>query len=231
MFSQLTLGVSLQDTATFANYFVGANIQLIETLRHVCQSEQGERMIYYYGASGLGRTHLMQACCHAAHRAGLSVVYLPLQDMVSLSPIVFEGIETRKLICIDDVQCIAGKRDWEEVFFHAYNRIQQAGGTLLVTANLPPKGLQFIMPDVASRLAAGVIFQLQPLSDDEKLQMLVMRATLRGMVLPEEVGRFILTHCPRHLATLCAALDVLDRMSLAAQRRLTIPFVKQVLQI
>jgi DnaA family protein len=88
-----------------------------------------------------------------------------------------------------------------------------------------------IVPDLISRLTWGMVFQLQPLSDEEKLQVLIMRADCRGMTLSEEVGKFILNHCPRHMSTLFAALDALDKVSLAVQRKLTIPFVKTVLQI
>jgi DnaA family protein len=134
-------------------------------------------------------------------------------------------------VCIDDVHLIAGRPQWEEAFFHVYNRIHDAGGSLIVTANVMPKLLGLALPDLVSRLSWGVVFQLQGLTDLEKLAVLMMRAERRGMTLSEEVGKFILNHCPRHMSTLFAALEALDKASLAAQRKLTIPFVKSVLQI
>ena len=154
-----------------------------------------------------------------------------MTELIAFSPDIFEGLESRQLICIDDVHMIAGKAIWEEAFFHAYNRIQDAGGRLIVTANALPKTLGFILPDVVSRLAWGMVFQLQLLTDAEKLQMLMLRAKQRGMLLSEEVAKFILTHCPRDMSALFAALDQLDKMSLAAQRKLTIPFVKIILGV
>jgi DnaA family protein len=100
-----------------------------------------------------------------------------------------------------------------------------------VTANVIPKSLGLVLPDVVSRLSWGIVLQLQLLTDDEKLRVLVMRAERRGMTLSEEVGKFILTHCPRRMTTLFSALDALDKVSLATQRKLTIPFVKTVLEI
>ena len=135
------------------------------------------------------------------------------------------------LVCIDDLHLIAGRPAWEEAFFHAYNRIHDAGRRLIVTANVMPKSLGVTLPDVVSRLSWGVVFQLQSLTDTEKLAVLVMRAERRGMTLSEEVGKFILNHCPRHMSTLFAAFEALDKASLAAQRKLTIPFVKAILQI
>lgn len=228
--NQLTLGVGLRDEATFANYHAGKNNHLVEELKKTA-SGQGEEVIYFYGTGGEGRTHLLQASCHMANQHQLTSVYIPLASLIDYSQDIFEGLESLSLICIDDIHLIAGRPKWEEAIFHAYNRIRDAGGRLIVTANLAPKALGVSLPDLVSRLEWGMVFQLQSLSDAEKIEILMMRAKLRGMTLVEEVSRFILNHCPRHMSTLFAALDTLDKTSLAAQRKLTIPFVKTVLQI
>lgn len=230
MINQLTLGVSLKDEATFANFYTGKNTQLITALKNIAEG-RGERVIYFYGMGGQGCTHLLQAACHEAHLHKKSAVYIPLGNLVDFTPDIFEGLETRDLVCLDDVHHMAGKPEWEEAFFHAYNRMHDAGTHLIVTANVAPKAVRFVLPDVVSRLVWGIVFQMQPLTDDEKLYVLMMRAERRGLMLSEEVGKFILNHCPRHMSTLFAALNALDKISLAAQRKLTIPFVKEVLQI
>lgn len=230
MINQLTLGVGLKDEATFANYYTGQNGTLIQELKKTA-SGHGERVIYFCGIGGQGCTHLLQAACHEANRHKLTSVYIPLASLIEYSPAVFEGLESLMLVCIDDLHLIAGRPQWEEAFFHAYNRIHDAGGRLIVTANVMPKALGLALPDLVSRLSWGVAFQLQPLTDNEKLDVLMMRAERRGMTLSEEVGKYILNHCPRHMSTLFAAFDALDKASLAAQRKLTIPFVKTVLQI
>lgn len=228
--NQLTLGVGLKDEATFSNFYPGKNTHLITALKNTAEGH-GERVIYFFGAGGQGCTHLLQACCHQAHQHGNSAVYIPLGHLPDFRPEIFDGLENLPLVCVDDIHRIAGKSEWEEAFFHAYNRIHDKGGRLIVTANVAPKALGLILPDVISRLSWGIVFQMQPLTDDEKLHVLIMRAERRGLTLSEEVGKFILTHCPRHMSTLFAALDALDKISLAAQRKLTIPFVKEVLQI
>lgn len=228
--NQLTLGVGLKDEATFANYFAGKNQLLIEELKKSA-SGLGERFIYFCGAGGDGCTHLLQASCHEANQHHLRSVYLPLSQLSDYSPDIFESLESLDLVCVDDLHRIAGKKDWEEAFFHAFNRMRDGHTRLIVTANVMPKSLGLALPDVVSRLVWGMVFQMQSLTDSEKLQVLMMRADRRGMSLSEEVGKFILTHCPRHMSTLFAALDALDKVSLAAQRKLTIPFVKTVLQI
>jgi DnaA family protein len=227
---QLTLGFNLKDEATFANFYAGENAEIIAELKKIA-SGQGERVIYLCGARGQGRSHLLQASCHYAHQHRISSVYLPLADLISLTPEVLNGFESLQLVCIDDLHRVAGKPEWEEAIFHLYNRIYDAGGKIIIAANDLPKAIYLGLPDLISRLSWGIIFQLHPLVDTEKLFILTRRANLRGISLSEEVGKYILTHCPRHMGTLFAALDALDKASLAAQRRLTIPFVKEVLEI
>ena len=227
---QLTLGLSLKDEATFENFFSGENAEIVAGIKKTAGG-QGERVIYLCGARGQGRSHLLQAACHDAHQQHLSSVYLPLAEAGVLSPDMLHGLESLALVCMDDVHAIAGRADWEEAIFHLYNRLYDSGGRIIIAANELPKAIPFLLPDLASRLAWGIVYQLHSLSDAEKLDVLKMRALRRGIDLSDEVGRYILTHCPRHMGTLFAVLDALDKASLAAQRRLTIPFVKEILEL
>jgi len=227
---QLTLGLSLKDEATFDNFYAGKNTEIIAALKEVAAG-RGDNFFYLCGNRGQGCSHLLQACCHYAYNQGLTSVYLPLSNLLQLTPEVLNGLEALNVVCLDDLHAVAGNAIWEEALFHLYNRIYDAGGRIVMAAHDLPKAINIQLPDLASRLAWGVIYQLHPLSDEEKLAALTMRAHRRGISLSEEVGKYILTHCPRHMGTLFAALDALDNASLAAQRRLTVPFVKEVLQI
>ncbi len=228
--SQLTLGLSLKDEATFDNFYTGKNTEIVEELKKTA-SGQGERIVYLCGSRGQGCSHLLQACCHHAHQSQLRSVYLPFTNLIMLSPDILSGLEELALICLDDLHLIAGQPEWEEAVFHFYNRVYDAGGRVVIAAHDLPKAIHVGLPDLVSRLSWGIVYQLHSLSDAEKLLVLTMRAHRRGISLSEEVGKYILTHCPRHMGTLFAALEALDKASLAAQRRLTIPFVKEVLQI
>ncbi len=227
---QLTLGVGLKDDATFDNFFPGANTQIINILKETAENK-GEKIIYLYGSGGQGCTHLLQAVCLSAFDHHQRAVFIPLSHRQDLSPALFDGLEALDLICIDDLHRIIGDRTWEEAFFHLFNRIRDAQKNLVITSRVPPKALDATLPDLISRLTSGIVFQLHELSDAEKCDAFIMRAERRGMTLPADVAKFILTHCPRHMTTLFSVLDTLDNMSLAAQRKLTIPFVKSVLQM
>lgn len=228
--AQLTLGLSVKDEATFENFYSGKNKEIVSELKKTA-SGSGEKIIYLCGTLGQGCTHLLQACCHYAYQHQLSSVYLPLANLLSFSPEILNGLESLALICLDDLHAAAGHAEWEEAIFHLYNRVYDAGGRIIIAAHDLPKAINLGLPDLLSRLSWGIIFKLHPLADDEKLAVLTKRANRRGIGLSEEVAKYILTHCPRHMATLFAALDALDKASLAAKRRLTIPFVKEVLQI
>jgi len=227
---QRTLSVGLRDEATFENYFPHQNAELLAELKRTSSGE-GEHVIYFYGTGGLGRTHLSQACCHYANQFNLPAIYLPFANLSSYSSDVLQGLESLSLVCVDDLHMIAGLRPWEEAFLYFYNRLIEAGGRLIITAKTAPKLLGLILADVASRLSLSVVYQLHPLTDEEKLDTLIKRAQLRGLILSAEVASFILTHSPRHMSTLFAALDTLDKESLSSKRRPTIPFVKEVLEI
>ena len=226
---QMTLGLTLKDDATFANFYLGENAEIVSGIQKTARG-QGERVIYLCGARGEGRSHLLQAACHEAHLQQLRSVYLPLANL-RLFPDIFIGLESLALVCIDDLHAIAGRREWEESLFHLYNKLLDAGGNIIMSANALPKSLPYALPDLVSRMSWGIVYQLHALSDAEKLAALIMRADRRGIRLTDDVGRYLLTHCPRHMGTLFAALDVLDKASLTAQRRLTIPFIKEVLEI
>lgn len=227
--AQLPLGVGLRDDATFGNYYPGAhNAPLVEQLSRQL-SQEGEPYLYLWGATGTGRSHLLQAACHQASDQDVRALYLPLADLGHFPPLMLEDIERLDLVAIDDLECVVGRKRWEEGLFHAFNRLRDAGKRLVIAANASPRQLPVLLPDLASRLTWGMTFHVQPLDDDGRLAALKLRAEMRGMELPDDVARYILHRGPRQLSELCRSLETLDRASLSAKRKLTIPFVKQAL--
>lgn len=230
MIEQLPLGLQLRSSARFSNFVPGANAELLTQLKQVAEGGAGSQ-VFCWGAEGTGKTHLLQACCQFAATCEHTAVYLSLADFHQLAPELLNGWDVYRLVCLDDFEAIAGRPDWEEAVFHLYNRVQQAGGSLVVSAAVSPTGLDLHLPDLASRLAAGLVYQLQRLDDAQSLAALTLRAQQRGFDLPEETGRYLLRRLPRNLPALMGMLERLDNASLAAQRRLTVPFVKTVLDL
>ena len=226
---QLPLGLVLQDGARFDSYFPGLNEEAVLHLQQAA-SGKGESLVYVAGARGMGKTHLLQAACHRASQCDRTSTYLPLQELQALAPTILEDLEQLDLICVDDVAAIAGHADWERGLFDLFNRVRAAGVTLLLAGEQRPDQSGFELPDLVSRLGWGVTYTLKPLSDDDVIASLACRAQGRGLELPEDTAQFMLRRFPRDLPTLFALFDTLDTASLIEQRRLTIPFVKSVLE-
>ncbi|WP_447895837.1 DnaA regulatory inactivator Hda [Vreelandella sp. GE22] len=227
--AQLPLGVGLRDDATFSNYFASsANASLLTSLTRQLEPD-AEPFLYLWGAPGSGRSHLLQAACHAASDSDKRALYLPLEDLGHFPPLMLEDIERLDLVAIDDLECVVGRKRWEEALFHAFNRLRDANKGLIIAASAPPRQLNVALSDLASRLSFGVTYHLPPLDDADRLEALKLRAKARGLELPDDVARYILHRGPRELGELCAALDTLDQASLSAKRKLTIPFVKSAL--
>ncbi len=228
MSDQLPLHIGLRDSATFSNFFPATNEQLIAELRR-SSSNQGEHFIFFHGLSGTGKSHCLQAVCHAATKQQLQATYLPMREIQSMPVEFLEGLEKLDVICIDDIELIAGNRDWEIAIFNLYNRIRDNSSSLLVAANVKLDEIGISLKDLQSRLAWGLVFQLESLDDAALAKALQLRARARGMELPDDVVAYILKRSSREMNTLFLLLEKLDRESLVEQRKLTIPFVKNYL--
>jgi DnaA family protein len=225
---QLPLGLELRDSARFDGFFAGPNREAVDSLR-LAAAGQGESLVYIAGPAGMGKTHLLQAVCHHAAGNRRASTYLPMQQLYELAPAVLEGMEQMDLVCLDDVQLMAGDEAWEHGLFNLFNRLREAGGSLLVAGEQLPGLSGFCLPDLVSRLGWGVTYVLRPLDDADMLAALSCRAAGRGLELPEETASFLLKRIPRDPASVFNLLDRLDEASMIEQRRLTIPFVKSVL--
>lgn len=228
---QLPLGMRVRDDATFANYYPGANAAALGYVERLCEPDAGwtESLIYLWGGNGVGRSHLLQAACRRVEQRGEQALYLPLAEGVKHGPALLDNLEQYALVCLDDLDAVAGQREWEEALFHLFNRLRDSGRCLLLAASASPRGLPVRLADLKSRLTLALVFQLQSLSDEDKLRALQLRASRRGLHLSDEVGRFILTRGERSMSTLFELLERLDEASLQAQRKLTIPFLKETL--
>lgn len=191
--------------------------------------EAGRARCYLWGAEGSGRRELLGALCGEADVRGLSAVLLPLGELKDSSPELLQGLEHMDLLALDELDAVAGQGEWEEALFHLYNRVQAGNGRLVLGATVPVPELGIRLPDLVSRLRQAPAYAL-PLPDDGIRQQ-VMEATAerRGLILEAEVGRYLLDRGPRPLGEFMDCLERLDRLSLRDQRRLTVPFVREVL--
>jgi len=228
VYPQLPLALALKDSATFDSFVAGANVQALTHLQRLV-GDPWQPGTYLWGVAGVGKSHLLQAVCHAAGEKRRAAAYLPLQASERIPPQALDGMETLDVICIDDIQAIAAQPDWAVALLHLFERVRAGDCAIVITGNALPAELGLEFPQLSSRLAEGWTFHLQPLADADIEQALQLRAARRGLTLPEATSRYLIRRCKRDMHCLVAALDRLDRASLAAQRKLSATFARHVL--
>ena len=225
---QLPLAMRLRERAVFDAFVPGANLAAVQQLRALAGGALAG-VYWLSGPNGVGKTHLLQATCALARSAGADTAYLPLSQLVALGPETLEGWSSARVVAIDDLAAIAGMRDWEQGLFRLHREIEERGAALLAAAAAPPLLLKFSLPDLASRFAAAALLPLRALDELQQREALRLRARARGLELPEDSAQYLQRRFRRDLATLYELLDAIDEAALQAQRRLTVPFIRQVL--
>ena len=208
--------------------FVAAPEGVIAHL-HALAERQGADWLYLAGATGTGKSHLSLALCAATEAAGRRAAYLPLIAASGRLRHALDALEGNDVVALDGLEAIAGVRDDEVALFDFHNRARSAGLNVLYTARAAPDALDLVLPDLRSRLSQCIRTALPTPDDESRREILRDRAQRRGLVLDDAAVDWLLTRTDRDLGSLVLLLDKLDRESLAAQRRITVPFLKQVI--
>lgn len=221
---QLPLAVALPDPQDFEHFHSGPNGAAVQTLRALLDVEEG-RSLLLHGPSGSGKTHLVQALLKEAAESGLRSVLLDPQAL----PASLRPLETAPLLCIDGLDAAALNETQALTLIRLLDARRQRTVSTLITARKPAAQLVLPRPDLLTRLSSFASFGLRPLSDDDRISLLRLRASTRGLNMSLEVASYLLKHLPRDVASLLAAVNTLDQAALAAQRGLTIPLVQEAL--
>ena len=214
----------------FDGFHPGPNAEAVRALERWAAGE-GHWCLVAWGGAGIGKSFLLQAALAAADERGAAVMFLPLREAAAFGPAVLDDLATLEALALDDLDAVAGDRAWNEALFNLYNRLQARGGRLLLSADAAPRALPFVLDDLRSRLASGLVYHLEPLDDEDKRLALVKAAAARGLQMPDAVATYLLRRLPRRWPELVAALERLDQASLSAGRALSVPFVREVLDL
>lgn len=241
---QLPLPVTLPTDETFESFIHGDNGALVDLLTSLsakgCDWRNNATFaalshsrlpgIAIIGGAGRGKSHLLYAFCHQLAAQNIHHIYLNMENIEAWSAAVFDSLESLPFICLDNLHAIAGNRVWEEAVFHFINRIVDSQTAVLLWASqLGSHHPAFILPDLRSRLSWGVTYQLHPLDEYAKTQVLKNRAAQRGLKFSEQAIQFLRHHTERDLPTLLSLLDRLDTRSLQEQKKLSVGMVKREL--
>lgn len=207
---QLILDIRPDAPPDFDNFLPGPNAEAVSVLRDHAVGLIAEPLIFLWGESGTGKSHLLAAWADAAK----AIPGRPLPE----PPV--------NALAVDDVDSL--DPDDQIRLFNLINAAREGGGKVLACGSSPPPRLG-LRPDLATRLAQGLVFRLAPLTDADKAEALSARAEARGMRLPDDVGRYMLTHCRRDLPHLLALVDALDTHSLSRKRPASLALLKEIL--
>ncbi len=207
---QLALDLLQPASPTLENFVTGRNAEAVEALKQLAAGRAAERVVYLWGAAGSGRSHLLHALAAGAGARLWQATDAP---------------DAPGLTLVDDVERL--DQAAQVALFNRLNAVRAHSDACCVTAGNAPPGQLPLREDLRTRLAWGLVYQLQPLADAEKAEALRAQAAARGLSIGNEVVNFLLTHLPRDMRTLAAALEALDAFALAHKRPLTVALVRQ----
>ncbi len=229
MAEQLPVKFEFKANQTFDSFYPGRNQEIINQLKKSVEGN-GEQLIFLWGERSHGKTHLLQACCHEAFTKGIGSFYLDFSAPESGEPGLLANLQIYEVVCLDNINYLCGNDGLELAFFNFFNQHRDLGHRLILSASCAPTAIGFRLTDLQTRINWGLPLKIQALDDHDKIAALTYKAEQKGFEIPPQTARYLLTHYDRSLASLWIMLDKLDWASLAAQRKLTIPFLKQILE-
>ena len=225
---QLPLHLSFREDAVFEDYLPANNAIAVGTLRQSL-IRLDHHLIFLWGSAGVGVSHLLQAAVHELQSQAWQAIYLPLAECVDYGPEALEGLDEMDAVVFDDIDVIIAQPHWQEALFHFYNRMRDSGRMLMVGGRCSPLHLELSLADLKSRLSSGLTLQLLPMDDQQRVDWVIWKGRKRGLNITVDVAEYLITRHNQNMAELVMTFDRLDAASLVAKRKITIPFLKQVL--
>ena len=226
---QLPLRLALSSGRRFGNFEVTPeNAELVDAVRRIAAGQIPEQVLIAGGA-GSGKSHLLEAASAAASAAGDAVAFVPMREWCSQPVDAVRGLGRSGLVCIDDIDAVAGDRGWEEALLALVEASVSRRTRMLLSAGASPSRIPFALADLRSRLSAATLYRLHELDDESRVRALRRHASARGIEIPDDVVGYVLARHRRDMPSLLALLDRLDYHSMAHQRRLTVPFVRELI--
>ena len=212
----------------FTSFIEGENQDLLDFLNTMTKKKKND-CLYIWGSQGTGKTHLLQAACKQADDMNSQVTYIPLKQHEEFDSEIFNGLGKLDLICVDDLEFISGNLEWQQRLTLLYNEIRDNNNSIIISSTSSPKNIKIELDDLKSRLVWGQVHKIKPPNDELKIEILKRKASERSFELSESVAEFLIHRTDRDLNSLIKILDVIDHSSLAAKRKVTIPFVKKLI--
>jgi DnaA family protein len=212
----------------FDAFVPGPNMAVLQAVQNLL--DEPGAVLFLSGPEGTGKSHLLNALCHSARERDMGAFYIALKRLPEAAAAGLEGLQMLDVVCVDDIDRVAGNAAWERALFNCFNEVRSSGGRLLVASQKPLSALQFNLKDLASRLAWGVRLGLQAPADEDKQQVLQQRALSLHIELPDEVCSYLLKHGRRDMASMLETVEKMKDAAFAAKRKITVPLAREVLK-
>ena len=212
----------------FDSFFQGENKDLLYFLNTMIKT-RSNNSIYIWGPQGTGKTHLLQAACKQANEMDWHVTYIPLEQYRDFSIDILDGLGKLDLVCIDDLEFIIDNIEWQQRVTLLFNEIRDNKNSIIISSKISPNNIKIGLDDLKSRLVWGHVFKIKAADDELKIKILKKEANERSFNLNDDVVEFLIRRSNRDLTSLIEILDEIDRSSLAAKRKITVPFVKELI--
>jgi len=225
---QIPLQLEPKRPDRFGDFVAGPNSSVLAAVMGLLDEPGGS--LFLAGPDGSGKSHLLNALCHSARESGLAAFYIALRKLPEEAAASLQGLRVLDLVCVDDIDSVAGNPVWENALFACFNEVRTAKGRLLVSSKLPLSKLEFCLPDLASRLAWGVRQNMRLPDDEGKLEILRQRATALRIEVPSDVQNYLLKHGKRDMTSLLQTLEQLKDAAFADKRKITVPMARKILK-
>ena len=223
---QIPLPVSISEYMTFETFYLSSNKAVIDSIK-----DDKNKLIWIAGFQGSGKTHILQATVNYMDTGDNRLLYLPMRESKDFTPDILDNLNQFDLVAIDDIENVIGNFAWEEQLLILYEELIHTKSRILISSSDTPQGLSFKLPDLSSRFSLGLVERLKPMNEEQIIEAISLHATVRGFNLPQEVAKYLISRVPRDVSVLVDIIKLLDYESLSKQRKLTIPFIKTVLDI
>lgn len=226
---QIPFKFVLNEDFDLDTFLLGSNTRLLLELLDEITTGRQAHSLYIWGEPGAGKSHLLQAACKRAHENNRCPVYIPLRQSRALRPDILHDLGKLNLVCIDDIESVHDDLEWQRGLIWLYNELRDNGNALIISANSSPLNINIALEDLKSRLSWGQVYHLKSPGDEVKIKILKRAANTRAFDLSDEVIEYLIRRVDRDLNSLIKLLDEIDQASLTAQRKVTVPFVKAII--
>ena len=211
---------------TFESFHSSSNKVVIDSIK-----DDKNKLFWIAGLQGSGKTHILQATINYMDNGINRLLYLPMRESKDFTPDILDNLDQFDLVAIDDIENVIGDFSWEEQLLILYEELIHTKSRILISSSDTPQGLSFKLPDLASRFSLGLVDRLKPMNEEQMIEAISLHAKVRGFNLPQDVAKYLISRVPRDVSVLVDIIKLLDYESLSKQRKLTIPFIKTVLDI